>query len=58
MFDIDISASPFVFGDCDIEVLVKALENVDGEYNIVIALTEDSIVDWQKNGLMTIGVCS
>ena len=30
--------------------IVKALKNVDGEYNIVIAITEDSIVDWQKNG--------
>ena len=50
LFDIDISATPFVFGDCDIEVIVTALENVDGEYNIVIAITEDSIVDWQKNG--------
>ena len=50
LFDIDITASSFVFGECDIEVIVKALENVDGEYNIVIALTEDSIVDWQKNG--------
>ena len=49
LFDIDISASPFVFGNCDIEVLVKALENLNGEYNIVIAITEDSIVDWQKN---------
>ena len=52
LFDIDISASPFVFGDYDIEIHVKALENVEGEYNIVIALTEDSIVDWQKNGTL------
>lgn len=33
-----------------VSVETEALQQLSGEYNVVIAITEDSIVDWQKNG--------
>ncbi len=34
----------------NIDITSKALEDLNGSYNLIVCLTEDSIINWQKDG--------
>ena len=44
-FSIEITAS-----SSSINTTIEALENVQGNYNLIVCLTESGIVNWQKDG--------
>ena len=49
--DFGITISPDINGNAgSVDVNIKVLNDIGGDFNLVLCLTEDSIINWQKDG--------